>query len=117
MTKLTTKIAIIGGSGVYDATMLDNVSEIEVDTPFGKPSDKITVGHFNGVGVAFLPRHGKGHVHSPTNLNYRANIHALKQIGVEYIIAASAVGSLKEEYKPLDICLLYTSDAADEEDS
>jgi len=105
MTKLTAKIAIIGGSGVYDATMLNNVSEIEMDTPFGKPSDKITIGDFNGVGVAFLPRHGKGHVHSPTNLNYRANIYALKQIGVEYIIAASAVGSLREEYKPLDIVI------------
>lgn len=99
------KIAIIGGSGVYDATMLNNVSEIEVDTPFGKPSDKITIGDFNGTGVAFLPRHGKGHRYSPTNLNYRANIHALKQIGVEHIIAASAVGSLREEYKPLDIVI------------
>ncbi len=103
MTEPTAKIAIIGGSGVYDATMLNDVSEIEVDTPFGKPSDKITVGNFNGVGVAFLPRHGKGHKYSPTSLNYRANIHALKQIGVEYIIAASAVGSLRQEYKPLDI--------------
>jgi 5'-methylthioadenosine phosphorylase len=96
-------VAIIGGSGVYDATMLDDVQVIEVDTPFGKPSDAITVGSFGEVNVAFLPRHGRGHFISPSNLNSQANILALKKLGVKRIISASAVGSLKLEMKPLDI--------------
>ncbi|MCX9012313.1 MAG: S-methyl-5'-thioadenosine phosphorylase [Candidatus Methanoperedens sp.] len=96
-------IAIIGGSGVYDATMLDNVREIEIDTPYGKPSDAVTVGSYGEVNVAFLPRHGKGHRISPSKLNSRANIIALKKLGVKRIISASAVGSLKPELKPLDI--------------
>jgi 5'-methylthioadenosine phosphorylase len=98
-------IAIIGGSGVYDATMLDNVKEVEIDTPFGKPSDAITVGSFGETNVAFLPRHGKGHRISPSNFNSRANILALKKLGVKRIISASAVGSLKLELKPLDIVI------------
>jgi 5'-methylthioadenosine phosphorylase len=98
-------IAIIGGSGVYDASMLDNVREVEIDTPFGKPSDAITIGSFGETSVAFLPRHGKGHRISPSKLNYRANIIALKKLGVKRIISASAVGSLKLEHKPLDIVI------------
>lgn len=98
-------IAIIGGSGVYDASMLDNVQEVEVDTPFGKPSDAITVGSFGETSIAFLPRHGKGHRISPSRLNSRANILALKKLGVKRIISASAVGSLKLEHKPLDIVI------------
>jgi 5'-methylthioadenosine phosphorylase len=98
-------IAIIGGSGVYDASMLDNVKEVEIDTPFGKPSDAITVGSFGETNVAFLPRHGKGHRISPSKLNSRANILALKKLGVKRIISASAVGSLKLELKPLDIVI------------
>jgi len=98
-------IAIIGGSGVYDASMLDNVKEIEIDTPFGKPSDAITIGSFGDINVAFLPRHGKGHRISPSKLNSRANILALKKLGVKRIISASAVGSLKLELKPLDIVI------------
>lgn len=98
-------IAIIGGSGVYDTTMLDNVKEIEIDTPFGKPSDAITIGSYGETNVAFLPRHGKGHRISPSKLNSRANILALKKIGVKRIISASAVGSLKLDYKPLDIVI------------
>ena len=98
-------IAIIGGSGVYDASMLDNVREVEVDTPFGKPSDAITIGSFGEINVAFLPRHGKGHRISPTQLNSQANILALKKLGVGKIISASAVGSLKLELKPLDIVI------------
>lgn len=98
-------IAIIGGSGVYDVSLFDNVRQIEVDTPFGKPSDSITVGDFGEKKVCFLPRHGTGHRVSPTNLNSRANIFALKKLGVKQIIAASAVGSLKEEIKPLDIVI------------
>ena len=98
-------IAIIGGSGVYDASMLDNVREVEIDTPFGKPSDAITIGSFGETSVAFLPRHGKGHRISPSKLNSRANILALKKLGVKRIISASAVGSLKLEHKPLDIVI------------
>ncbi|VVB95041.1 S-methyl-5'-thioadenosine phosphorylase [uncultured archaeon] len=98
-------IAIIGGSGVYDTTMLDNVKEVEIDTPFGKPSDAITIGSFGETNVAFLPRHGKGHRISPSKLNSRANILALKKLGVKRIISASAVGSLKLELKPLDIVI------------
>jgi 5'-methylthioadenosine phosphorylase len=98
-------IAIIGGSGVYDASMLDNVQEVEIDTPFGKPSDAITIGSFGEANIAFLPRHGKGHRISPSKLNSRANILALKKLGVKRIISASAVGSLKPEMKPLDIVI------------
>jgi len=98
-------IAIIGGSGVYDASMLDNVQEIEIDTPFGKPSDAITVGSFGEINIAFLPRHGKGHRISPGQLNSRANILALKKLGVTRIISASPAGSLKPEIKPLDIVI------------
>lgn len=99
------EIAIIGGTGIYDSDAFENVMEIDVDTPFGKPSDKILVGDFEGRKVAFLPRHGRGHVYSPTNLPYRANIYALKKLGVERIISVAAVGSLKEEIKPLDIVI------------
>lgn len=98
-------IAVIGGSGVYDASMLDNVKEVEINTPFGKPSDAITLGSFGDINVAFLPRHGKGHRISPSKLNSRANILALKKLGVKRIISASAVGSLKLELKPLDIVI------------
>lgn len=105
MLKDTAEIAIIGGSGVYDAAMLEDVKEVEVDTPFGKPSDAITIGTFDEIHVAFLPRHGKGHRISPSDLNNRANIFALKKLGVSKIISASAVGSLKLEMKPLDIVI------------
>ncbi len=98
-------IAIIGGSGVYDVSMLDNLKEVEINTPFGKPSDAITLGSFGDINVAFLPRHGKGHRISPSRLNSRANILALKKLGVKRIISASAVGSLKLELKPLDIVI------------
>ncbi len=98
-------IAIIGGSGVYDTSMLDNVQEVEIDTPFGKPSDAITIGSFRDTNIAFLPRHGRGHRISPSKLNSRANILALKKLGVKRIISASAVGSLKPEMKPLDIVI------------
>ncbi len=99
------EIAIIGGTGVYDSDAFENVREINVDTPFGRPSDKILVGDFEGRRVAFLPRHGRGHVHSPTHVPYRANIYALRKIGVSRIISIAAVGSLKEEIRPLDIVI------------
>ncbi len=99
------KIAIIGGTGIYEGLNLENVKEIDLDTPFGRPSDSIKIGELEGVKVAFIPRHGRGHVYSPTHVPYRANIYALKKIGVKRIISVCAVGSLKEEIKPLDIVI------------
>ena len=98
-------IAIIGGSGIYDVSLFDNVRDIDVDTPFGPPSDSITIGEYGDKTVCFLPRHGVGHRICPSHLNSRANIFALKKLGVKRIIAASAVGSLKQELAPLDIVI------------
>ena len=92
------KIGIIGGSGLYQMPELQNVREMPVDTPFGKPSDAFIVGELEGVEVAFLPRHGRGHRLLPTELPFRANIYATKLLGVEYILSVSAVGSLQEKY-------------------
>jgi 5'-methylthioadenosine phosphorylase len=97
------KIGIIGGSGIYNPAMFDNVRKVNVDTPFGSPSDSLVIGELKGTEVVFLSRHGVGHRFSPTKVNYRANILALKKLGVTHIISASAVGSLREDYKPLDI--------------
>jgi 5'-methylthioadenosine phosphorylase len=99
------KIGVIGGSGIYQMPWLSEIEEISIDTPFGKPSDNFIVGKLGGVRVAFLPRHGRGHPLIPTEIPFRANIYAMKLIGVERIISASAVGSLKEELKPMDIVL------------
>lgn len=99
------KIGIIGGSGLYQMEALQNVREIAVDTPFGAPSDTFHIGTLSGVQVAFLARHGRNHHLNPSELPYRANIYAMKQIGVEYLISASAVGSLQENIKPLDIVI------------
>ena len=100
-----TKIGIIGGSGLYKMDALKDVREVKLTTPFGDPSDAIIVGQLEGATVAFLARHGRNHHLLPTELPFRANIHAMKQLGVEYIISASAVGSLKEEAKPLDMVI------------
>ena len=97
------QIAIIGGSGLYDLKGLSDIKQIDIDTPFGKPSDTIQIGNIGGKQIAFLPRHGRGHRIPPSALPVRANIYALKTLGVEKIISVSAVGSLKEEYKPLDM--------------
>ncbi|MCV0373399.1 MAG: S-methyl-5'-thioadenosine phosphorylase [Nitrosarchaeum sp.] len=94
------EIGIFGGTGIYDSGLLESPQEIEMDTPYGKPSDKITVGVFKGRKIAFLPRHGKKHSIPPHMINYRANIWAFKELGVTRIIAPSAVGSLKEEVAP-----------------
>jgi len=94
------RIGIIGGSGLYDIEELKNVHEITPETPFGRPSDIIVCGELGGVPVAFLPRHGRGHVHTPTEIPQRANIYALKALGVETLISVSAVGSLREELAP-----------------
>ncbi|ADI74527.1 methylthioadenosine phosphorylase [Methanohalobium evestigatum Z-7303] len=98
-------IAIIGGSGIYDLSWFDNVRQVDIDTPFGKPSDEITIGEYGDRTVCFLPRHDAGHRISPTQLNSRANIFALKKLGVKRIISASAVGSLKNEISPLDLVI------------
>lgn len=103
MTKV--KIGIIGGSGLYKMDALTDVQEISLDTPFGFPSDKFIVGTLEGAQVAFLARHGRNHHLLPSELPFRANIHGMKQLGVEYIISASAVGSLKAEAKPLDMVI------------
>ncbi|MEL6927459.1 MAG: S-methyl-5'-thioadenosine phosphorylase [Cyanobacteria bacterium J06600_6] len=99
------KIGIIGGSGLYKMDALKDVQEVNLDTPFGTPSDAIIVGQLEGATVVFLARHGRNHHLLPTELPFRANIHAMKQLGVEYIISASAVGSLKAEAKPLDMVI------------
>jgi 5'-methylthioadenosine phosphorylase len=98
-------IAIIGGSGLYNVEGLTVIDEVSIDTPWGKPSDTITIAEYNGVKTAFLPRHGRGHFILPTEVNSRANIAALKQLGVREIVAFSAVGSLKEEIAPRDFVL------------
>ena len=94
------KIAVIGGSGLYDIEGFTDREELDINTPFGKPSDTIVVGKLEGVGVAFLPRHGRGHRILPTEVPSRANIYALKSLGVERIIGINSVGSLKEKYQP-----------------
>ncbi|UXE59363.1 MAG: S-methyl-5'-thioadenosine phosphorylase [Woronichinia naegeliana WA131] len=97
------KIGIIGGSGLYKMEALKDIQEVALETPFGKPSDALMMGQLSGVPVAFLARHGRNHHLTPTEIPFRANIHAMKQLGVEYIISASAVGSLQAEVKPLDL--------------
>jgi 5'-methylthioadenosine phosphorylase len=98
-------VGIIGGSGLYQMAGLTDTQEVAVDTPFGRPSDDFIVGKMEGKRVAFLARHGRGHRILPSELNFRANIYAMKKLGVEKIISASAVGSLREEHRPLDIVL------------
>jgi 5'-methylthioadenosine phosphorylase len=98
-------LGVIGGSGLYAMEGLANVREVRPETPFGPPSDAITVGELDGTPVAFLPRHGRGHRITPTELPVRANIYALKSLGVEWIISVSAVGSLREEIRPLDLVI------------
>jgi 5'-methylthioadenosine phosphorylase len=105
MSLPTVKIGIIGGSGLYQMSELMDVEEIKVDTPFGEPSDAFIVGSLEGERVAFLPRHGRGHRFTPTEVPFRANIYAMKLLGVERILSASAVGSLQEQYAPLDIVI------------
>ncbi len=98
-------IGIIGGSGLYQMPELENVREIDIDTPFGKPSDAFIIGELDGVKVAFLPRHARGHKFLPTELPFRANIYAMKLLGVEYILSVSAVGSLQEQFAPTDMVI------------
>jgi len=105
MDDARTRIGIIGGSGLYEMEGLRNVREVRLDTPFGAPSDAYVLGEIDGERVAFLPRHGRGHRIAPTELNSRANIFGFKTLGVERLIAVSAVGSMREEIHPLDIVI------------
>ncbi|MEM7064549.1 MAG: S-methyl-5'-thioadenosine phosphorylase [Cyanobacteria bacterium P01_B01_bin.77] len=98
-------IGIIGGSGLYKMDALTDVEEVTVDTPFGQPSDALICGKLDGTPVAFLARHGRGHRLMPTELPFQANIYAMKSLGVKYLVSASAVGSLKEEVKPVDMVI------------
>ncbi|NDJ33491.1 MAG: S-methyl-5'-thioadenosine phosphorylase [Chloroflexi bacterium] len=93
-------IGVIGGSGLYNMPDLTDIEEKHIETPFGDPSDAIITGKLKGVPVAFVPRHGRGHVHSPSEVPYRANIYALKSLGARYVVAVSACGSLREDYAP-----------------
>ena len=98
-------VGVIGGSGLYQMDALRNVREHDVDTPYGKPSDPIVTGEVDGTTVAFVARHGRGHRLIPSEVPYRANLYALKQMGVRYVLSFSAVGSLREEMRPLDFVL------------
>lgn len=97
------KVGIIGGSGVYDPNLFEDAQKIKIHTPYGNTSDLITLGKFKGVPMVVIPRHGEGHKINASNVNYRANIWAMKELGVTHIIATNAIGSLKEEIKPGDL--------------
>ena len=103
---MQTMIGVIGGSGVYQIDGLEGASWVKVKSPWGKPSDEVMLGRLDGVPMAFLPRHGRGHVHSPTDVNYRANIDALKRLGCTDVVAVSAVGSLRQDYRPGDFVIV-----------
>ncbi len=101
-----TRIAVIGGSGIYDIDGLEGAEWVSVETPWGDPSDQILTGSLDGVPMAFLPRHGRGHVHAPSDVPYRANIDALKRLGVTDVISVSACGSFREEMAPGDFVVV-----------
>ncbi|MEY4871176.1 MAG: hypothetical protein RLZZ563_506 [Pseudomonadota bacterium] len=103
---MQTMIGVIGGSGVYQIDGLEGASWVKVKTPWGKPSDEVLVGRLDGIAMAFLPRHGRGHVHAPSDVPYRANIDALKRLGCTDVVAVSAVGSLREDYRPGDFVIV-----------
>ena len=106
MSDKPTMIGVIGGSGIYDIDGLENAHWAAIESPWGAPSDDILTGILNGVAMAFLPRHGRGHVHSPTSVPYRANIDALKRLGVTDVISVSACGSFRETMAPGDFVLV-----------
>ena len=106
MTDNNWTLGILGGSGLYDLEGLENPQWIDIDTPWGKPSDAVLFAELEGVKLRFLPRHGRGHKHSPTSVNYRANIDALKRAGCTDILSLSAVGSLQESYAPGDFVIV-----------
>ena len=100
MEKITARVGVIGGSGVYEMNALTNKRILQIDTPWGHPSDEILIGEIDGVSVAFIPRHGRGHFLSPSQVPYLANIYALRSLGVHHVVAATAVGALKESTPP-----------------
>lgn len=106
MDEIRPRVGVIGGSGLYKMDALEVVKEIDLDTPWGKPSEKFVIGRLSGTQVAFLARHGIGHRILPSEINFRANLCAMKMLGVEFIIAVSAVGSLKETIRPLDVVVV-----------
>jgi len=99
-------VGVIGGSGLYEMEGLTDVKSVRVETPFGAPSDEYVTGMLGDVKMLFLPRHGRGHRYTPSEVNYRANIYGMKKLGAEWIISVSAVGSMKEEIKPGDIVIV-----------
>lgn len=103
--RMNAEIGVIGGSGLYNMSALARQEEIEIDTPWGRPSDSYVRGELNGRAVVFLARHGRGHRITPSNLNSRANIYGLKQLGVRWVLSFSAVGSLQERFRPLDFVI------------
>ena len=103
---MQTMIGVIGGSGVYQIDGLEGASWVKVKSPWGRPSDEVLLGRLDGVPMAFLPRHGRGHVHSPSDVNFRANIDALKRLGCTDVVAVSAVGSLRQDFKPGDFVIV-----------
>lgn len=103
---MQTMIGVIGGSGVYQIDGLEGADWVKVASPWGAPSDEVLTGRLNGLPMAFLPRHGRGHVHAPSDVPYRANIDALKRLGCTDIIAVSAVGSLREDFRPGDFVIV-----------
>lgn len=100
------RLGIIGGSGLYQIETLEILKEIDLDTPFGKPSDVFTLGKLFDQEIVFLPRHGRGHRLIPSQVNYRANIYGMKQLGVHWLLSVSAVGSLREDYHPMDLVVI-----------
>lgn len=105
MTQSSITLAVIGGSGLYAMPGLTDVEEITITTPFGDPSDAIVIGTYHGCRIAFLPRHGRGHRYNPSEVPYRANIWALKSLGVKHVVSVSACGSLREHLRPRDIVI------------
>jgi 5'-methylthioadenosine phosphorylase len=103
---MKTMIGVIGGSGVYQIDGLEGASWVKVKTPWGNPSDEVLLGRLNGTPMAFLPRHGRGHVHAPSDIPFRANIDALKRLGCTDVVAVSAVGSLREDFRPGDFVIV-----------
>ena len=109
------RVGVIGGSGLYAIPGLDQVEELSLDTPFGRPSDVLRLGTLQGMETVFLARHGRHHQLLPREVPYQANIWAMRQLNVRWLISVSAVGSLQEHLRPRDmVCLVYTSDAADD---
>src|SRR6185503_19382227 len=99
-------IGVIGGSGLYEMAGLTGIERVRLSTPFGDPSDEYLVGHLADAKLVFLPRHGRGHRVLPHEINFRANVHGMKQLGVQWILSVSAVGSMKEEIRPGDIVVV-----------